>query len=179
MWNTLNCSLQHGELHKAYFIMILDPWGLQINMDVSVPYSSSTLCTLLCRFSCFSRYSRSSLAYWILPDMMKYTVSLCLREICFGQWLRVLVITTPKPKSPDRSYSLYWKYWLPLSSIFRLLREGPLAPSCFVTESVDYARGQDKLITADNAYKRLLFLVLSICIVALTFLWTRSMHCNA
>lgn len=152
--------------------MILDPWALQISMNVSVPYSSSTLCTLLYRFSCFSRYSRSSLPYWILPDMMKYTESLCLREICFGQWLRVLVITTPKPKSPDRSNTSYWKYCLPLSSIFRLLREGPLAPSCFVTESVDYALGQDKFITADNAYKRLLFLVLSICIIASTFLCT-------
>jgi len=54
-----------------------------------------------------------------------------------------------------------------------------VTPSCFVTESVYYALGQEKLVTADNVCKRLLFLVLSICIIALTFLFTPPIHCKA
>lgn len=54
-----------------------------------------------------------------------------------------------------------------------------MTPSCFVTESIYYALGQEKLITADNVYKRFLFLALSMCITALTFLFTPSMHCKA
>lgn len=71
-------------------------------------------------------------------------------------------------------------HWLLVSSIFMLLREeGPVALSSFVTESMYYALAQDKLVTADNVHKRFVFLVLNICITALTFFFTPPMHCNA
>lgn len=58
-------------------------------------------------------------------------------------------------------------------------RRGTGAPSCFVTECVYYVLGQEKLITAANVYERFLFLVLSICIIVLTFLFTSPMLCKA
>lgn len=182
----LNCNLQHGELHKAYFSAVPTWWFWTLQDRRStwmcLHHIPQTHLYYLYYpgFPVFPDILGFCYPYWILPDITEYSVRMCLRKLSdlVNGWVLVIIITKPKPC--DRPNSLYRMHWLPVSSIFRLLREeGLVAPSYFVTESVYYALGQEKLVTADNVYKTLLFPVLSICIIALTFLFTPPMHCKA
>lgn len=156
---------------------ILDLGGWHSDTDGSAAYFSSTsLLPVSSKFSCFPRYSRGLLP--LLNLAWRHGIhwsGVCESSLALSAFQFWTLQQQTQNHSVDQTH-LTLPYlgcqWVPYLGC----QENR---DTLVTGSEYCALGQEKLPTADNVCKRLLFLVLSICIVALTFLFTPPVHCKA